>query len=143
MKSSIKGFTLIEILVASTILFTSIASVTLIYKSSLTASLKAEQRLEQAGVISILLREIQQDIRLNSKVSQLTLQGEGSIWGVEYSWLAEVEGFKSPADKFDTTSGQIERFDKRYLLWDVHLKLGSGRSVREFNYKELSWLQVP
>jgi type II secretory pathway component PulJ len=51
MNTKSKGFTLLEILVASTILFFSVVSLALIYKTSFIASEKAVSKIEQASVV--------------------------------------------------------------------------------------------
>ncbi len=136
-----KGFTLIELLVAATILFSAIAVVTLIFKSAYVASGKAQYRVEQAGVINILLKNIQRDIQSNANAKKNQLIGDGIIWGESYLWKAKVISFKPPAPKPDRDTGKIESFSNKYKLWQVNLTLGEGKGARDFTYKELSWIE--
>jgi prepilin-type N-terminal cleavage/methylation domain-containing protein len=135
-----KGFTLLEVLVASTILFASIAVVTLIFKSAYVSSEKAEGKLVQTSVVNALLPIIQQDIRI--KTTQFTdkLTGAGILWGQQYQWNSHVIAFKSPADKLDLDTAKIESYPERYKKWQVELIIGSGNSQLSYHYHELSWL---
>ena len=137
-----KGFTLIELLVASVILFSAIAVATVIFKSSYVASEKAQQRMEQAGVVPALLSQIQAEIRDKTTENSVELDGKGDIWGISYQWQAQMIAFKSPPDKFDNSSGNMESHDKRYKLWLVDLTLGTGTGSLVYQYHELSWLKL-
>lgn len=139
MNTKSKGFTLLEILVASTILFFSVVSLALIYKTSFIASEKAVSKIEQAAVIRALLADIQADIRLRTTRDANSLNGTGIIWGIAYNWEANVEQLRSPPDKFDFDLGRIESYPSRYKLWQVKVNLGDGTGGSTFEYNELSW----
>jgi type II secretory pathway pseudopilin PulG len=138
MNKSSQGFTLLEILVASTILFSSIAVVSLIFKTSYVASEKATLNVEQAGVIKALLTSIQLTIREDANQSINSLTGNGVIWGVPYQWQAELIANKAPPNKFDADTGNVESYSARYKLWNVALTTGKNNK-RKFEYNELSW----
>jgi prepilin-type N-terminal cleavage/methylation domain-containing protein len=134
------GFTLLEVLVASTILFASIAAVTLIFKSAYVASDKAQRKLVQTSVIPALLPIIQQEIRSQTTSQTDELTGNGTLWGEKYQWRSHVIAYKSPAEKFDVDTTRMESFPKRYKKWQVELTVGVGRSQLNYQYHELSWL---
>lgn len=140
-----KGFTLIEILVASVILFSAISVVTLIFKSSYVASQKAQLKVEQTGIVSVLLKKVQQEIRDKTTYSSDKLEGEGVIWGKKYQWHAILLEFKAPIDKFDNETGTTDKFDEKYKLWQVDLVIGTGKSIEksivEYQYNEISWVK--
>jgi len=136
-----KGFTLLEVLIASAILFSSIAITTLIFKSSYIASEKAQKRIEQAGVMPALLMQIQEDLRAQSTTASDQLAGQGVIWGLAYQWKAELISFKSPPDQFDNDTGLTESKAKRFKLWQVELALDINKKRLDFQYHEISWLR--
>ena len=135
-----KGFTLLEVLVASTILFASIAAVTLIFKSAYVASEKAQRKLVLTSVVPTLLPIIQQDIQsqTTSQIEELT--GKGTQWGVAYQWKSQMIAFKSPADKFDVDITRMESYPQRYKKWQVSLTVGTDKNQLNYRYNELSWL---
>ncbi|WDE03952.1 prepilin-type N-terminal cleavage/methylation domain-containing protein [Thalassomonas viridans] len=140
MASKNSGFTLIEVLVASAILFSSIAVVSLIFKSSYLASEKAELRVGQAGLLPALLKLVQAEIRSKSDDDNDKISGQGTIWGQNYQWDANLIAFRAAPDKFDIDIGKMQSYPKKYKLWQVKLRLGNGKGVRDFQYYELSWL---
>ena len=138
MNKSSQGFTLLEILVASTILFSSIAVVSLIFKTSYVASEKATIHVEQAGIIKALVTSIQLTIREKTQQNTNNLNGSGVIWGVPYEWQAELIANKPPPNKFNADTGNVESYSARYKLWNVVLSTGKNNK-RQFEYNELSW----
>jgi type II secretory pathway pseudopilin PulG len=139
MNTKSKGFTLLEILVASTILFSSVVALALIYKTSFMASEKAVSKIQQSSVIRALLAEIQSDVRHRTTKEVNALNGSGTIWGLDYSWQAEVQEIRSPADKFDYDFGEFTSYPERYKLWMVTVNLQDGGAINRFQYNELSW----
>ncbi|WP_281556601.1 prepilin-type N-terminal cleavage/methylation domain-containing protein [Thalassomonas sp. RHCl1] len=134
------GFTLIEVLVASAILFSSIAVVSLIFKSSYLASQKAELRVGQAGLVPALLKLVQAEIRRKTDDNNDKISGQGVIWGQNYQWNASLIAFRAAPDKFDIDIGKMQSYPKKFKLWQVQLRLGSEKGARDFQYHELSWL---
>ena len=135
-----KGFTLIEVLVAATILFAVIAMVSLLFRTAYVASAKAQQRVEQAGVLPTLLQLVQSDLRAKTNGNLTELTGEGLIWQLPYQWQANLLEFKAPVDKFDAEMGITDKYAPRYQLWQVNLLLGSGKSALDYHYTEFSWV---
>ncbi|MFT5755303.1 MAG: type II secretory pathway pseudopilin PulG [Alteromonadaceae bacterium] len=135
-----KGFTLLEVLVASTILFASIAIVTLIFKTAYVASEKAQRKLVLTSVIPTLLPIIQQEIRSQTTIQSEELTGNGTQWGITYQWKGRVTAFESPADKLDSQTAQMDSYPKRYKKWQVELIVGTEKNQLNYQYNELSWL---
>ena len=135
-----KGFTLIEVLVAATILFAVIAMVSLLYRTAYVSSEKAQLRIEQAGVLPALLELVQNELRINVSPSVTELTGEGLIWQLPYQWQANLQEFKAPVVRFDAETGITEEYAPRYQLWQVDLLLGSGKSALDYHYTEFSWV---
>jgi prepilin-type N-terminal cleavage/methylation domain-containing protein len=135
-----KGFTLIEVLVAATILFSVITVVSLLFRSSYIASEKAQVRIEQTGVLPTLLNLVQNELRVKTTDQTIELSGEGVIWNIPYQWQANLLEFKAPVDKFDPEAGVIDKYPPRYQLWQVDLVLGSGQRALDYQYQEFSWV---
>lgn len=134
-----KGFTLIEVLVASIILFSSIAIVSLLYKGVLVSSQKAQQHIQLSAAVPFVIEVVQRDIRYQKKVSEQTLSGQGIYWGVDYQWRAKIIEAKAPPTNFDIESGKMVEHQAKYLLWQVSLKLEFKNVQQELVYNDLSW----
>ncbi|REL26106.1 prepilin-type N-terminal cleavage/methylation domain-containing protein [Thalassotalea euphylliae] len=145
---NIQGFTLLEVLIASLILFATIAVVSILFKSSFIASEKAQQKLEHTAVVPAVLSVISQEIQEKTTATAKELGNKGQMWGVNYHWQANEVAFKAPPDKFDQETGNTENQDNRYKLWQVELTLGSDNTSAkgnepgslQYRYKEVSWL---
>ena len=146
-----KGFTLLEVLVASAILFSTIAITSVIFKTAYVASEKAQNKVGITAVVPALLPIIQQSIREQTTQFADELTGNGIIWGIHYRWQAHVIAFKSPADKFDVDTTRMESYTKRYKKWLVNLELSDSHQVETsklpnfnkglaYQYHELSWV---
>ena len=134
----IKGFTLIEVLVATVILISSLAAISMVYRGAFVSSEKADNHMIISGVIPSVLSSIQQEIRANDQ-SDL-LQGEGRAWDTEYRWQANLVDFKSAPARFDVESRKLVTPAKRYKLWQVTLSLTYNNMSKDYQYNELSWI---
>ncbi|MET2847609.1 type II secretion system protein [Vibrio owensii] len=124
------GFTLIEALVASMILFAVVTSMSMLYQGTLKAEYKAKQAIESASVVPFVLDQIRYQIRYEK-----AKQGEGTFQGVYFQWEAselERKGGYVPTGLEDEYGEQRERF----VLWSVTLKIDNRVPIV---YKELSW----
>jgi len=134
-----EGFTLIEVMVAAVILFSVIASVSLIYRGAFISSQKANDHIEITGVLPSILATLRHQIREQANSSLTKLNDQGITWGVNYEWQAELLEFKSAPEKFDADSGQFGTPQKRYKLWQVTLILKKNGLSKQYTFKELSW----
>ncbi|CAH1568873.1 PilW family protein [Vibrio rotiferianus] len=124
------GFTLIEALVASMILFAVVTSMSMLYQGTLKAEYKAKQAIESASVVPFVLDQIRYQIRYEE-----AKQGEGTFQGVYFQWEAselERKGGYFASGLEDEYGEQRERF----VLWSVTLKIDNRAPIV---YKELSW----
>jgi len=135
----VSGFTLIEVMVASVILFTAIATVSMIYRGAFLSSEKANNHINLSAVLPSVLATIRQDIRLqgNSTISQLKQQS--STWQVNYHWQADLIEQKSAPETFDVDSGKLFTPPAKYKLWQVVLILERNGVTKQYQFNELSW----
>ena len=134
-----KGFTLIEVMVAAVILFSVIASVSMIYRGAFISSEKANNHVEIAGVLPSILASLRYDIRQQGNSASTELSQQGSTWNVNYHWQAKLIDFKSAPEKFDVDTGKFITPPKKYKLWQVVLTLESNGLKKQYQLKELSW----
>lgn len=137
-KQQMLGFTLVEVLVASVILFSVIATVSMVYRGAFLSSEKANNHISISGVLPSVLANIRTDIRDNSLENSLS--GKSEAWGVNYQWQASVIEQKYPPKKFDAFTQKLSEAKIYYKLWQVSLKLGYNGLTKEHVFKELSWV---
>jgi len=123
-----QGFTLVELLIAGTILFAVIATVTEAYRTSLQSSLRAEETVRMSDIASQLRR----DAAESSK-------GGGRMLDVAYRYEAQSVLYLPPATRFDPDTANFRVYEPRYRLYDIKLTLTYRGRSREFRYQELAW----
>jgi len=136
-----QGFTLLEVLVASVILISSIAAISLAYRGALIASERADKNVQISGVIPVIVSAVAEDLRAQDN-GQVLLNGAGSAWGAKYSWKAELSEFKPPPEQFDIDEGKVVSYKPRFRLWAVELNVKFNGVEKYFTYSELSWLNA-
>jgi len=136
----ISGFTLVEILVASVILFASIAMVSMVYRGAYISSDKADGHINITGVLPAVLATIRDDIRARGNSNLTELINEANMWDVNYQWQASLLQHKSPPKRYDLDSGSFVIPAKKYKLWQVDLTLKRDNLVKQYQFNELSWL---
>lgn len=131
-----KGFTLIEVLVASFILFLVIAAITMVYRGALLSSHKAERSLQ----FSSLVEPISEQIRLNLQSSTNNeVQGQGSMGAVTFNWNA-IKAFQAKAPPLvDAERSVVTQGEKTFKLWDITLELQLETATRDYHFSEVSW----
>lgn len=91
-----KGFTLIEVLIASVILFSALAITAELYSASSLSAKKATQRAHVYQINTIALTSIKAKIARLAENRQLAeFSDEFTLFGVVYSWHATREKFES------------------------------------------------
>ncbi|MBQ4849241.1 type II secretion system protein J [Pseudoalteromonas sp. MMG012] len=134
-----QGFTLVEVLVASVILFSVLAVVSLVYRGAITASVKATQHLKINAEARMLIVKIEQSI-LELSTSEINkTQQKGQVNGIEYIWKAQVIDFRSAPKKFDVDLGTFIVPPRKYKLWRVTLNLEHGGVSKELTFHQLGW----
>ncbi|NWL15264.1 prepilin-type N-terminal cleavage/methylation domain-containing protein [Pseudoalteromonas sp. Scap03] len=133
------GFTLIEVLVASVILFSSIAIVGVVYKGVLVSTVKAEKHMHLTSVVSTAVDKIERKLKTIGNSAQQEDSGTFVLLGVTANWHAVLVQSKSPPDLFDPDSGKSVQIEKKYNLWRVELKLNYKGTSQVYNFSGLNW----
>lgn len=132
-----QGFTLIEVLIASMILFLFLAIAAQAFNQSAMASRKAERAVKVAAVVPLLVENIRHEIvAAKSEVGQ---SGGGSLFDMAYQWQAKLLSRARPPKRFDPDEMAFKEYDERYNLWQVDVTISSGSYQRSWRYEELSW----
>jgi prepilin-type N-terminal cleavage/methylation domain-containing protein len=137
LKSKQQGFTLIEVLVASFILFLVISAVTMVYRGALLSSFKAERTLQFAALVEPISEQIRIEIHAEKIIEQA--QGQGEMGKLTYSWVA-MSAYQSKApEQFNAGTGELDTGDKTFKLWDITLQVQLKSATRTYQFSELSW----
>lgn len=133
------GFTLVELLIATIILFSSLAAVSLIYRGAFIASEKASNHVKLIANLPALITQIQQQIKLTTS-EQSTLSGSGVGWGVEYQWQAAVVQNKVIVNETMALEFGNEIATKKAIqLWQVTLIVKRNGIEKSYTFNEVSW----
>ena len=131
-ENSQAGFTLLEVLIASVILFSVIVTSTLVYRGALLSSNKAEQALSVSVAAHSIQRIVTDEFRQLKNRSQPS--GEGRYGEVTYRWRAEEthKGTRTSAVDGSTPA-------REFSLWQIHLTISKGKMTKQFQFSEISW----
>lgn len=138
-KSTQTGFTLIEVLIATVILFSSIAMVSMVYRGAFLSSEKANAHIMINGVLPAVLSTIQADIKELGATGQTSITQKAKIWDVDYNWQATIVQSKKAPKKLDIDSGKFIHSKKEYQLWQVNLTFSYKTTQKQYQFSELSW----
>ena len=134
-----KGFTLVEVLIASVILMSVLAITATTFSQSRANSRQAENLVKLHAPLPFILDTIRQQIRDNPIAE---LNGDGAFQQVEYRWSAKTEQFLPPPNSMVVENLQLVTFEPRFRLYQVTLQLKYQSKTREFNFKEIAWLRT-
>ncbi|XQW85901.1 PulJ/GspJ family protein [Thalassotalea piscium] len=134
-----RGFTLIEVLVATVILIISITVVSMIYRGAYIGSEKANNHIMIKTALPAILATVRSEIRQRSNSNDTQLEGRNKVWDTQYYWTAQLKEFKSPPAHMDVDAGGFVTPDKKYKLWEVALTLTMKQTTKSYQFKELSW----
>ncbi|WP_462164595.1 type IV pilus modification PilV family protein [Pseudoalteromonas xiamenensis] len=125
-----KGFSLVEVLIASVILFSSIALTSQLYKQVDMSSEKATILLSNSQIGFVVIELIKTKIQ-NSKLASKSVKsfsGQELVNGISYPWNATlVKRIKPPRDIDDILEPQ-----EKFSVFNVVVSTELGRKV-EFN----------
>jgi prepilin-type N-terminal cleavage/methylation domain-containing protein len=136
------GFTLIEVLIASIILFLFLAIASQSFGQAALSSRKAERSAKVAAMVPLLMENIRQHIVEAKTVD--AQQGNGLLFEMGFKWKATLLERKQPPRRFDPDSGEIKDYDERFNLWQVEVTVTDevnqdGNYSKTWRYKEISW----
>jgi prepilin-type N-terminal cleavage/methylation domain-containing protein len=131
-----RGFTLIEVLIAATILFMVLATAGYSYQSSLLASRKAEGLIAILTPLPMILETVRNELRAHPDAES---SGQGTLLGVHYGFEAKTVRYEPPPARFDPDQAVFAKYAPRFRLYDVSLTLAHGGTRRRYLYQELAW----
>jgi len=131
------GFTLIEVLVASFILFLVIAAITMVYQGALLSSYKAERTVKISAMVSPITEQIR--IQIQTADNESSLQGKGAMGEITFHWVAEQAHQSKAVEKFNVGTGEYDTGNKTFRLWHINLQLQLKKAKREYQFSEVSW----
>ena len=136
-----KGFTLIEVLVATVIMISSIAAITMIYRGVIVSSERAAANIQISSVVEATLGEIKEQIQTLSDKEITNLNGNGSQLNISYSWSAELLNFEAAPPTYDIDQARLIQPEEKYMLWSVTVSFSHKNVRKEYSYREVSWLE--
>ncbi|WP_306520507.1 PilW family protein [Rheinheimera sp.] len=131
------GFTLVEILIAATILFIVVGLVAEVYRAANLSGSKASRGADVTLVTPLLMDTIQ--ARLREAKSDEPQQQQGVLLGFRFEWQAKVIQKGGSAPRFSPENEAPASGPDRFYLWQVDLRLDAGNYQRSFQFTELSW----
>lgn len=136
-KSS-SGFTLIEVLIASVILFSALAITAELYSASSLSAQKASNKAHFYQINPIAITTIKTEIRQLTENRKLAdLSSEFNISGIHYQWQAQRVAFKPRAPDYDDFAPPKPQFG----LFQVNV-IGQNiltEKVDEFQFRVATW----
>ena len=135
------GFTLIEVMVASVVLFSVVAAASLGIKTAFEASSK----VTSSAYMAESLQDVVQNVKL--ELFKGKVKGDGTLDKIlSFSFNAEqIDSGKNISSGSSVLSGEIEYGNFFLTLYSVDLLLKAnmqGRiNKRKYSYKELIWIK--
>lgn len=140
---STRGFTLIEVLIAGVILFMVIAATTMVYRSALLSSNKAQDVLAISGYIPQIVDNITDQLQQQDTGTQTSLQGQGLSMQINYNWQGRLIQAKGAPSVLDSFTGELLAQPARYRLWQIELELKLGSTTRIYQYEDFTYPVMP
>ncbi|WP_198678720.1 type II secretion system protein [Pseudidiomarina insulisalsae] len=135
MRRASEGFTLIEILVAMTILFATVVTGVIAFQNNMQNSVKAAEVMHVLSQVDAA----RSSIRFTLQHEQQTSGADLYTQDVKVDWQANEVAYLPPAPFFDEDTGSFNQFAPRFHLYAITLTMQYGSTKRVFNYEELVW----
>jgi prepilin-type N-terminal cleavage/methylation domain-containing protein len=137
------GFTLIEVLIASIILFSAISITAELYTSSSLSAEKASSKAKFYQLSPMAVSAIKADIRQLSENRKLTeFSGDFTISGISYNWQAQRTIFKSRAadvSDFEPSPPQFGIFEVNVFAQENTYTPSNSKNPFAFTFKVATW----
>lgn len=135
-KNNTHGFTLIEVLIAAIILFSSIAVVAQLFSASSLSSKKAANVSQYNQTIPLIVRMIKVDVQQRAKDRELTmLNGTVLAFGYEYVWQADRLSLLPAAPEDDDDDFGTANFG----LYSVNVSIERNQKLGDFTFEVATW----
>ena len=138
-KQSSHGFTQIEVLIASTILFLFLAMASQAFSQSAQTSIKAEREAKVAALVPLLIENIRGQIHADKTPRDKV--GQNTMLDMNYQWRATLIDRKPPVERFDPNEMEFKTYEERFNLWKVDVMIVDGTYQRNWQYEEISWFK--
>lgn len=125
------GFTLLEVLIASILLFVSIGLVSVAYQMGLKTDANAQRHLRETMAYRFLEAEVNESLRVKPDDAS----GKGTWGSIEYQWEVVDRVEKYSKAGFDSESGSGVQLGRLLVLYQI--KITTSR--RDYEYAHLSW----
>lgn len=132
-----RGFTLIEVLIASVILIFSISTLSLVISTTNHTKLIVDKRAQILWQVPFLMDQIDLTIKQAEKTDQLS--DSGYLINASYSWTAEIVNKGNAPGVIDQETGQARSGNSLFNLWQVSLTIESGNWQKQYQLMGLSW----
>jgi len=129
----LSGFVLLELLVAMLILFGVIGLGAQIYSGSMISAETANHQIHMATHAPYVADEIQ-DLLTQAKGSNTRLEGQGTMWDIEYVWDATLNAQSKGPSYYDDTSRSVVESPNEFFLWQVQFELQHEGKTQVFSF---------
>ncbi|WP_053910120.1 PilW family protein [Pseudoalteromonas sp. SW0106-04] len=131
-----KGFTLIEVLVASVILFASLALISDLFRGSMLTADKAANNADFYQTHPAAISAIKTSLRDKfDRRDAKPLSGEVYIFGIIYKWQAEPIKYESRQRFFDDP----ENLPARFAIYRVQVIASKNSKEQHFSFEVSAW----
>lgn len=144
MSKTQRGFTLLEVLVASFILFLVISTMTLVYRGALLSSGKAEQSIKISSVVPQLRTQISEHLQRVQMIARVANEGVIESTNFRYEAVPQLRGQPfHPSNpvriQLDPEGRPVAMESTTLWLWKVDLWLSLEGSERHYEFWETTW----
>lgn len=129
-----KGFTLIEVLIAAIILFSSLAITAQLFSASSLSADKAANAAQYYQSAELVITNIKSQLRERFEDTRQTeYNGITNVFGYQYEWHATVQEKITPPQSIDDDTPPVPR----YPVFLVEVELSQAN--KKFQFKVVAW----
>lgn len=137
MGRSESGFTLVEILVATVILFLAIATLSGVINSARLSNIKVNERMLLHAQIPAIIDEI--ELVILTGPDQPTLSGRGKALNIDYQWSATTAESGTAVGVQNSETGNLSEGSNFYRLYQVNLTLQMQNIQKQYQFMVTNW----
>jgi prepilin-type N-terminal cleavage/methylation domain-containing protein len=134
----LNGFTLIEVLIASLILFVAISSATIVFSGAVKSKQNATSAITNYAYVPILIEHISVQVRRASD-NETTLDGQGYLLGADYRWQATIER-QAPIKRGPLGASGPTDSSRRVLFWRINLNVKHNNKEQDYSFNVTGWI---